>query len=271
MTTERNATVPSILKRYERELIESLDVGRKSLERLQHSSPSGVGQTTEEAWSTATGTLHVASDILAQMSLEARSTEGDEIERAVADSLVDECRRMVVRFRRDLRALRGSRQRADLMNGSVTVSGSNGTVDEEAGLGDASREQRMGMVGATETLWKASKHLQDSKRSLFETASLGEDILTDLEVQGRTLETNRERLQGTDSRLQAGRGVISSMERTERVRRFILMGIAALGFASIVIIFGRKFWPGHVGVESTLSGVPLAPNATNATHRGLWR
>ncbi|KAK4536691.1 hypothetical protein CDCA_CDCA09G2716 [Cyanidium caldarium] len=243
----------SVLRRYERELLEVLGKGRSALHILQR---GGGAATADESLRAAQMALQVANDILAQMELEVRTCEGDEDERAAADTLMDTCRQLVARYRRELGTTRSTALRAQLLgnghgassavpllNGEAAAAAAAADGEPGADAATVSRGQRRQMTDASTKLLKASRQLQDSKRVLTETEHLGADILMDLEAQGQTLEKSRDRLQGTDGRLQTGRGLISAMERTERARRLLYIGLIGVAILVLAVVLGRHFWP----------------------------
>jgi hypothetical protein len=180
------------------------------------------------------------------MELEAKSTEGDDIDRAAAESVVSEARQKVIRMRRSLREFEHALQRDELVS---RPSASNGSLDKGAEettalpLLGTTKQQRAGFVGVTDTLVKASMHIQDSKRALAETENIGASILADLEAQGQTLERSKDRLQSTEWRLHSSGGVISSMQSTERLRRVIVISLCVAIILSLGALLGLKVWP----------------------------
>jgi vesicle transport through interaction with t-SNAREs protein 1 len=185
------------------------------------------------------------------MELEAKSTEGGDLDRAAAESVVSDGRQRVVRLRRSLRDVEQALQREELISRSQQSSGPRVAreVDAtDAPLLDTTKEHRAGVAGVTDTLVKASLHIQDSKRVLAETESVGANVLADLEAQGRTLERSYSRLQSMGSRLLSSSGIISAMRGTERMRRLHILGLVGAVLLSIGALMTIKVWPHKGGV-----------------------
>ncbi|KAK4529737.1 hypothetical protein CCYA_CCYA02G0594 [Cyanidiococcus yangmingshanensis] len=244
--------VSTDLRRYEQELNRTVESASAEIDNFASNESLDARRTVVSrvaAW------LRTANDLLARMELEAKSTEGDDFDRAAADSVVSDGRQTVIRLRRSLRELERAVQREELVARSRPENGSSGHPDEETTnlpLLSTTRQQRAGFVGVTDTLVKASLHIQDSKRTLAETESLGSSILTDLEAQGQVLERSKDRLQNTDWRLHSSGGLISSMRSTERMRRAILISLCVALFLSLGALLGLKVWPS----KSTSAGNP---------------
>jgi vesicle transport through interaction with t-SNAREs protein 1 len=236
------------LRRYELELSHVIESANADISSL--ASEAGA-EARRHVVSRITHWLRTANDLLARMELEAKSTEGGDLDRAAAESVVSDGRQRVVRLRRSLRDVEQALQREELISRSQQSSGPRVAreVDAtDAPLLDTTKEHRAGVAGVTDTLVKASLHIQDSKRVLAETESVGANVLADLEAQGRTLERSYSRLQSMGSRLLSSSGIISAMRGTERMRRLHILGLVGAVLLSIGALMTIKVWPHKGGV-----------------------
>ncbi|XP_012067703.1 vesicle transport v-SNARE 12 isoform X2 [Jatropha curcas] len=211
-----------VFEGYERQYCElSANLSRK----CNSASLLSDGEEKKEKISEIKSGLDDCDVLIRKMDLEARS-----LQPSVKAMLLAKLRE----YKSDLNKLKREFKRA--------TSGNAGQVAHEelleAGMADASADQRERLSMSVERLNQSGDRIKESRRTMLETEELGVSILEDLHQQRQTLLHAHNKLHGVDDAIDKSKKILTSMSRRISRNKWIVGSvIAALAIAIIFIIF----------------------------------
>eukprot|EP00128_Syssomonas_multiformis_P019062 Colp12_sorted_trinity150504_noHs@16808 len=200
--------------------------------------PSQTGDARKQTIRKAERCIDEAMQLLEQMDLEVR--EQNASIRPRLQQRMRTYRKEVERLESDLRKckLADTQMDREELFGGHNVGGA--AIGEYA----SSNEQRTRLLTNTDRLRNADRHLDNALRTAVDASSTGDQILSELDRQGRVLDNMKQNLDKTDSTLTKASRILSAMTRRIIQNKILMAFIIIFLIGLIILIIYLKLFAG---------------------------